>query len=455
MASAELLTPANQNLAPTVVAGGRFRVLDSILLYGTFSLLLVGPLAFGAVEPWAIFALSLGAVSLFLVWISRQLISGCLRVVPNALFAPMLAFALVLGLQLTFRTSAYAYATQSGVLLYCVYAVFAFLAAQFLQRTAQVKVLTAILITYGSLVALFAIVQSLSSNGKLYWVRTSGSGGWIYGPYVSHNHYAGLMEMLVPIALIAALNRNLRGNWKWAPASAAVLMASTIFLSGSRGGMIAFLVQMVFFAIMLSAEKNRQNTWIAAAILVVIAALILWVGGLDVVSRIGSIHSETRSELDNGLRLRIDRDGLRMISMRPILGWGLGTFPEVYPQFRSFYTNKFVNRAHDDYLQLAVETGLLGFAVAMWFVLVLYLAALKKIKDWQWDLNGAVALAALLGCTGILVHSFLDSNLQIPANAALFYVLTNVATAKTSFGSHRRVRHHRKTELPPEQPLSL
>ena len=61
------------------------------------------------------------------------------------------------------------------------------------------------------------------------------------------------------------------------------------------------------------------------------------------------------------MRLNIDRDEFRMFLKKPVLGWGLGTFPVVYPQFRTFYTNSFVNEAHNDYLQLLTEMGLLGF----------------------------------------------------------------------------------------------
>ncbi len=438
MASAELIKP--QALAPTLLPENRFRIIDSLLRFGTFSFLLFGPLAFGAVEPWAIFVLSLGATAIFLLWITRQVSSGCVQITGNPLFLPMLAFGVVLGLQLVFGISAYPYLTTSTAMLYCVYAMFAFAASQFLQRTAQVELLASIITGYGFAVALFAMIQGLTYNGKLYWVRTPRAGGWIYGPYVSHNHYAGLMEMLFPVALVMALSRIVRGYAKSAAAFAAVLMAGTIFLSGSRGGMIAFLAQMVFLGAVLARDKNRRTAWMAAAVLIVIAGLILWVGGQDLVSRIASIDAEAHSELDSGLRLQIDRDGLRMLARKPVLGWGLGTFPVVYPEFRSFYTNKLVNRAHNDYLQVLVETGLLGFATAAWFVFVLYRVALSKLDDWQWNVNGAVALAALLACTGILVHSCLDSNLQIPANAAFFYVLAAIATAPTKFGTHRRVR---------------
>jgi O-antigen ligase len=129
------------------------------------------------------------------------------------------------------------------------------------------------------------------------------------------------------------------------------------------------------------------------------------------------------------MRLNITKDSLRMFSQKPIWGWGLGTFPTVYPSFRSFYTNLFVNEAHNDYAQLLVETGLLGFALMLWFVISLYRHGLPTSRCWEFKWDGAVSLAALLGCTGILFHSFVDFNLQIPANAAMFYMLCGLAAS--------------------------
>lgn len=444
LASAELAIPPAEKLSPALVLESRFQRLDSVLLYGTFSFLLFGPLAFGAVEPWAIWVLSLGAATLFMLWVWRQIVAGYLRVTANPLFAPLLLFGVILSLQVVFRLSAYPYATESNALLYCVYAVFAFIASQFLRRTAQVKTLAWLMTAYGFALAVFGIVQSLSATEKLYWLRTPESGGWIYGPYVSHNHYAGLMEMLFPIALVLALNRGVHRNWRWVPAFAAVLMASTMFLSGSRGGMLAFLAQILVLGGVLAWNRNRRSTWMLFAVLLVIAALISWIGGQALGSRIASIRTNPHTDIDTSVRLTIDSDGMRMFANKPILGWGMGTFPVVYPQFRTFYTDKFTNHAHNDHLQFLIETGTLGFAAVLWFVFTLYRAALRKLTDWDSDLNGAVALAAMIACSGIVVHSFLDSNLQVPANAALFYTLAAIATAHTEFGIHRRVRHHRK-----------
>jgi O-antigen ligase len=136
-------------------------------------------------------------------------------------------------------------------------------------------------------------------------------------------------------------------------------------------------------------------------------------------------------------RLDISKDSLRMFSKRPFIGWGLGTFPTVYPRYRSFYTNLFVNEAHNDYVQLLTETGLLGFGLMLWFLVRVYRHGLPTSRRWEFKWDGALSLAALLGCTGILVHSFLDFNLQIPANAAFFYVLCALAASELSAAPSR------------------
>jgi len=110
----------------------------------------------------------------------------------------------------------------------------------------------------------------------------------------------------------------------------------------------------------------------------------------------------------------------------------------VYPQFRSFYTDFYVNAAHNDYLQLLVETGVLGFATMVWFLFVAYRGASRKLKNWPSDTNGAVALATMIGVTGLLVHSFVDFNLQVPANAALFFAFCAMAAMNPQFGKPKR-----------------
>jgi hypothetical protein len=76
----------------------------------------------------------------------------------------------------------------------------------------------------------------------------------------------------------------------------------------------------------------------------------------------------------------------------------------------------------------------------LWFLIVLYRRSLRKIGNWTSDVSGAVTLACILGFTGILVHSLFDFNLQIPANAALFYVLCTIAAAPPLLQRSRKRR---------------
>ena len=418
----------------------RLQLTNTAILAGACAVLLLGPLAFGAVEPWSIFALEACAMLLLAVWAFRQWMNREINVFGNPLYGPMAAFLALVLAQWVFGATAYRHVTYSHLLLYAAYAMLAFVVTQTLRRSSQFEFMALLFTGYGALVASFAVLQGLAPNGKLYWVRALEAGGAIYGPYVNHNHYAGLMELLVPFPLVLAATRFTDGGRKIAVAGIAALMAASIFLSGTRGGMAAFVAQMVVLTVLLA--RKRKHGWkqplMLGAFLAAVILFLIWVGGNGLTERLVSIHSEAREEISGGVRLTIDRDCLRMLLKRPILGWGLGTFPIVYPEFRSFYTTFFVNQAHNDYLQLLVETGLAGFSIAAWFMVLVFRRGASKLKDWTETASGTLTVAALLGCLGILVHSFLDFNLQIPANAALFYVLCAIAASAPLHESQRR-----------------
>jgi O-antigen ligase len=404
--------------------------VETVLLYGIFGLLLFGPVAFGAVEPWSIFVVEAGATALFLLWIGRQVLDSEMKVRWNPLFLPMGIFGLLIVSQLIFRRTAYPHDTVSVALLYVAYAMLCFLAGQTLLRGAQARSLTLIFSVYGAALAGFSLLQGISSNGKLYWIRQPRMGGWIYGPYVNHNHYAGLMEMLVPIPLVLSVTRLAPAKVRAAAAAAAAVMVGTIFLSGSRGGMLAIVAEIVILAALLVKQKRGLRTAIGIGVfMAIVIGLLVWIGGPELSKRLATA-GPGHTELSSDIRTYINRDGFRMFLKKPVFGWGLGTFPIVYPQFRTFYSNFFVNEAHNDYLQLLVEMGLLGFATMVWFLVTLYTRGVKKIGNWTGEISGAMTLACLLGISGILVHSAVDFNLQIPANAALFYVLCTVAAAE-------------------------
>ena len=453
MSSAQVASPEPARVAKV----SQPRLTNTALLAAASTVLLLGPLAFGAVEPWSIFALEVCATLLLLVWAFRQWTNRELTVSSNVLYRPMAAFFALGVVQWVAGTTAYRVVTYTHLLLYAASGMLVFVVTQTLRRSSQFELLAKMVTVYGAVVASFAVLQGLAPNGKLYWIRALEQGGSIYGPYVNRNHYAGLMEMLTPFPLVLAATRMTDGNRKIAVAGIAALMAASIFLSGSRGGMVAFVAQMIVLGVLLI--RKRDSGWkqplMLGGFLAVVIVFLVWMGGNELTRRLASIHSEAREEISGGVRVSIDRDCLRMLIRRPLLGWGLGTFPIVYPEFRSFYTTFFVNQAHNDYLQLLVETGVAGFSIAVWFLVLVFRRAAGKLKNWTENASGTMTVAALLGCIGILVHSLLDFNLQIPANAALFYVLCALAASAPLLESQRRRvvrRHNLVIQVPPETP---
>jgi len=408
---------------------------------GVCSVLGFGPLAFGAVQPWSIAVLEVSVSLLVVIWAAREAATGDFHIINNQLYIPMALFASVVLVQVSFHLTAYWYITWTKGLLWGSYAALFFVASQVFHQRRPLFVFGFFCAGYGFLLALFAIIQEFTTNGgKIYWVVSPRYGGWVYGPYVNHAHYAGLMEMLVPFALVFALT-------SWAGRSgrafflfAAIIMSSSIFLSLSLGGMIAFSAELAVLSLVLFRgpqmllRGSRHAYGEILTVLLLCIALIIWLAWLrprGLVDRFARLLNPISDAGVTG-RVAIVRDSLRMLWDRPVLGWGLGTFPLVYPAYRSFYTNLWVNEAHNDFVQTLVETGVVGFTFAASFLVLLCCKGIHNLKHWRSDIQSSMALAAFLGCIGILVHSLSDFNLQIPANAAFFFALSALVSARFS-----------------------
>jgi O-antigen ligase len=400
------------------------------------ALLMFGPLAFGAVQPWAIFVLEAGAALLLALWIAGQALAGPMRIRTNALYWPMLAFAGVVAVQLAFHTTAYRLETVHHAQLYVAYAILLFLAVNVFEGEAVQRNLWVTLTGFGFLLAVFAMVQGFSSHGAIYWLVRPTESSWPYGPYVNHNHYAGLMEMLIPIPLVMSLRRNMEVSRRILLGFAAVVMGASLFLSQSRGGMLALLIELGVLVV-VAARRNRAALIALGVFAIVCVGMLVSVGGGELGHRIASMQSPLDAQL-SGSRITIARNSVELVKQKPLLGWGLGLFPSVYPSVRSFATDQFINEAHNDYVQLLVETGLLGFLSMIVFIVFVYRSALRGLRGWEFAQGRALTLAMMIGITGIVVHSLFDFNLQIPANAAMFFFCCGIAGRQPS-SSPRKV----------------
>ena len=435
------------------------RVTNTVLLGAACTVLLLAPLAFGAVEPWSIFALEVCATALLVAWLYRQWINGELSFSDNPIYRPMAAFFALALVQVLAGTTAYRHATYTHLLLYAAYGMLVFVVTQTARRASQFELMANLFTAYGAACGSVCCAAGYLAEWKAV-LDLAPPAGWL-----------DLRSVCKSQSL-----RRLDGNADALPAGTggySLHKRQPQDRSGRSGGAdgceyFPFRFPRRHGGVSgtdVGARRSPDSqaagrlatTLLLGAFLALVIVFLVWLGGNELTRRLASIHSEAREEIGGGVRLTIDRDCLRMFLKRPFLGWGLGTFPIVYPEFRSFYTTFFVNQAHNDYLQMLVETGVAGFSVAVWFLVVVFRGAAGKLENWSDTARGAMTVAALLGCVGILVHSFLDFNLQIPANAALFYVLCALAAGAPLQESQRRrvLRRHNLIVQPgPEAPAS-
>lgn len=403
---------------------GLARALESATFYSLCAVMVFAPLAFGAVEAWSVFMLQsmMGLIALLLIAnaVANPASSSGLR--SHALL-PALLFVALIAIQVGFNLTLYRHATYVEFLRVVAYGIGFVAALQCLRGSERLRQFTLFLGVFGFALAVYAMLQHFTSPDKLYWFRTPSQGGSIFGPFVNRNHYAGLMEMIIPFAVVGFLVPYTRKEKRVLMLFAAVLCGASLVLSLSRGGVIAFLVEMLLLGAFLSLRSGNNRAALGVAGLgIPLIGLVGWLATGQLLERF--------SNLEDSMRLAITRDGLRMFSDHLALGTGLGTFPTIYPQYRSFATDQFVNQAHNDVVQLMVETGLPGLLLVVWFLVVVYKQGLVKAQGWVASWKGAASLAALTGITGLLVHSLSDFNLRIPSNALFFCILCGLATAR-------------------------
>jgi O-antigen ligase len=397
-------------------------VLRSACTYLTIAILVFGPLAFGAVEPWSMLILHFGAVAAFVLWILANASAQNGVIELQAIHLPPFLFACIVVGQILLGGTVYHHETVTQFLNYVAYGLIFLIATDLFRNEREARLLCLTLAVLGFGLAFLGSVQQFTSPGKLYWVRTPQQSGPIFGPYVNRNHYAGAMELLFPFAVLGSLKPGPSLGKRVMLGFAALLMIATVFLCASRGGFVCVVLQAVLLSAMLLWRSRRVGLTLSLTLLfIVTAAFGIWLGSDQLLGRLGQIGSDAG-------RVQIAKDSVRMFVQHPITGWGLGTFPVAYPKFRTFATDLFVNEAHNDFVQLLVETGVLGFAAGGGLLVLVYIRGFRKISHTLFGSWKSVAVgASLVGVTGLAVHSLFDFNLQIPANALLFYVLCAVA----------------------------
>jgi O-antigen ligase len=399
----------------------------TLLRIGICVLVTFAVLAHGAVEPWSEAVLETGAAALFLWWGFLVARGKSPEITWSPLLWPMLALLLLGLLQLFVPLSVYPYLTRLELLRISSYLILFFLSGQAFRTTRHWTAFAWFLILLGFSVAVFAILQDLTFNGKLYWFRELRYGGIPFGPYVNRNHFAGLMELLIPIGLAILAVRGFPKQVLPMVALCTALPIGALFLSASRGGIVAFGAEIVLFLGLLwfrRGEKRQLLTFVAAIVLA--GGLVAWLGADTVLKRFTAIHNVEFSE---SRRVSMMKGAWHIFKDNLWTGTGLGTTISVYPRYETLYDGKIVDHVHNDHLEVLAETGIVGGICWLTFIGLTLGLGIRNLSSRNEPLIHAMQLGALVACGGLLVHGIVDFNLHIPSNALLFFLLAGISVA--------------------------
>ena len=345
----------------------------------------------------------------------------------NWLYLPLLTLGGFALLQPLAGLSVYPYATKIELLKAVTYLLLFFLALQSFRTAEQWKSFVWFLVTLGSFVSLLAIVQYFTFNGKLYWFRVLPQGVVPFGPFINHNHFAGFVELISPPGLAMLLTGAVRRDKLPLLILLSVLPIGALALSASRGGISSFLFELVLLAFLVRKKGEGSRQLLMAGGLALVAGLLGHLAGIGVDGR--AVRAFNPGDLSHDRRVSIYGDTWRMVRDHPWTGTGLGTLETVFPRYESYYDGLVVDHAHNDYLELLADTGLIGGVCNLAFLGLLGWLGLSHLHRATGSVCRSLYCGALVACSGLLLHSMVDFNFHIPSNATLFILLAAMATS--------------------------
>ena len=450
-----------------------------MLSTGIVLLVIFTPLAFGTVEPWSISIMELAAFGLFFLHAGTNgvrlpgsrparailflflllIVLVLLQVLPLPEGVLALVSPGALGIWRQFGSappgsphtvSLYPDATRRELLrvLACA-AVFVVVAGHFRTR-ARIMLLVKTILFMGGLLSLVAIAQRLTWNGRILWFypveESLRSGAGIWGPYVNRNHFAGYLALALPIGLgllvhatpEALSQRNLSvgrrlgkflasaGIARYAGIFLLVLLMSLCLVSTlSRGGITAFAVSTGFFAWITQRRRSLRGKVLP---LVLAAGAIVAVVVLPTWDRIAP-RFENMEQNKEVHRLYLLKDACGIVKDFPLFGTGLGTFEQSYRRYQTKFPRLLFDHAHNDYVEMATDTGIVGFLLAGGMAVIFFLTIIRGWRRRHDRFATCIGAGGVSSCLAMAVHGGADFNLHIPANALAFAVIAGLTHA--------------------------
>jgi O-antigen ligase len=463
--------------------------------FGLFLFLIVwAPIPLGSNRPWAWALLEIGIFATALLWLAAHLRrEAAITPVARAAWPALLLFAAWLtwiglqwlplpvswmqvlspstaGLRTLGGTSAAQFATLSIEphatkvfwLKSCAWALAFLLVLLLVDSRKRLWWLGGTLVASGLVQAVFGALMHLGGENIVVEDTLIAHASQASGFYVNRNHLAGLLEMALAVGIglmIAQLDDRRGRSWKQVAVSLLqvvltykaalrvllVVMVVALVMTRSRMGNSAFLTSLLVagaIGLMLSRRATRSTVVLIASLIVIDIFIIgAWFGVEKTVQRIEQTSSQdVRERVDPAIyAVNILRDN-------PVFGSGGGTFYNAFPPYRGADIIPFYDHVHNDYMELATETGVPGLAMLGAIVLLSFFAAVLALSRRRDPLARGIAFGVVMGVTALAIHSTVDFNLQIPANAFIFTVLLSLGWLALFLE-----RHESRGQIPVDQ----
>lgn len=417
-------------------------------------------IAYGAVDFWALGLLCIFSGLLVIFWCADIWRKKEFQFNTSLLQLPLLGLILIGSIQLLpLRSSNLgdllsvpaiatltldASATRFAVVNLVLYFVFFAAAFVFINNDKRLRKTVYLIIIFGAVMAFFGILQRFANLEAIYGMRPT-TQSISFGSFVNQHHFAAFMEMTIGVTLGLLFGKALKKDKNALLIIAVVIMGIALLLTGSRGGVVSLLGVFAFIVAvnLLFKQKKpvnpetetssnlRRNLALIGGGIALICGLFLatlFLGGDQSLIRGTGLESGSQPDISNG-RLHFWQIALKIFFDNPVIGAGLNSFGTAFPNYDTWNGTFRVEQAHNDYLQILADAGIIGFICIASFVVLLFKKGFQVIGNTTDNFRRNTAIGALAGCFGILLHSFVDFPLRTSSNAFFFLTLVVLATA--------------------------
>ncbi|SMC42149.1 O-Antigen ligase [Desulfocicer vacuolatum DSM 3385] len=317
---------------------------------------------------------------------------------------------------------------MEGMIMLVTYLALFYIACDVVRTRKEQRILVGVIVGMALFLSIIGMLKRFDLLVFPWWdyseeLGKGGRGLSLSGVYVNRNHMAGFLEMSIPVLLGLFLTRSRSIEVRTGMICLVLFLIVAQALTLSRGGWTATVGALVFMMVVLLLKKGFQQKRLIAGIavsVVVVGAIIL--ASTPVVQRITTL---TKVELDDNLIGRITFwDGTEtLIKDNLYTGTGPGTYAEAFPAYQAPGMAVLPLYAHQDYLQFMADTGIFFIPLVLWLLFLFFREGFRKLNGRSRQTMG-ITLGCMASMVAILIHSFSDFNLHIPANIVLFTVLT-------------------------------